>query len=138
MLVFHFNEALPQVAFDFTFGSSEFFFISSVPFGVALERLARFGVDIAYILIYFLIRGKTAAFKLAVNKVGNKGVHKNKYRNAKEHSTKAKESGTNNDGEHYPESVYTNNISKDLGSEEVAVELLENNDEDKENEGLNG
>ncbi len=138
MLAFNIYEAFPEVTFLIGFESSELFLIRPVSFGVMLDKLSRSRFNVAYFLIHLAVCGKTAPSELAVNKVGNEGINENKHGNAEKHTCEAEKTGTYNDGEHDPEAVDTDNVAENLGSQEVAVKLLQQNNKHGKDQRFHG
>ena len=65
-----------------------------------------------------------------------RGVNDHEHRHAQQHPPEAEQPRAEDDGEHDPEAVYADGAAEDLRPDDVAVKLLENDDEDDEHKAL--
>ena len=65
----------------------------------------------------------------AVNQTADDAVNDGEERNAQHHAGKAKQAAEEDDGEQYPEGRKAGAFAQDLGSQNVAVKLLQYEDE---------
>ena len=65
-------------------------------------------------------------------------VDDGKERHTNDHAHKAPQAAEQQDGEQHPEAGQTRGVAQDLGSDDVAVQLLQDQDEEDEPEGLDG
>ena len=89
--------------------------------------LAGIGVDMAHFGVYLCIIGQAAALELAVDHIGKEGIYKHEHGNAQQHTHKAEQAAAHDDGKHYPEAVDAHAVAEDLGTKEVTVKLLKQN-----------
>ena len=68
----------------------------------------------------------------------HRGVNDGEGRHGQQHAHEAEQAAAHDDGEHDPEAVDADGAAEDLGADDVAVELLQNENDDGEDQRLHG
>ena len=74
--------------------------------------------------------------KLIVDRVGNEQVNDRKHRHAQDHACEAEEAGRDGDRRKHPEARDADGVAEDLRPDDIAVHLLQDQNEDDEIERL--
>lgn len=78
------------------------------------------------------VLGQTAVMQQMIDALGNDAVNDREQRYADRHADKAEQAAEDQNGEHDPEARKAGRVAEDLRAEDVAVDLLKNDDEDNE------
>ena len=97
-----------------------------------------FLIDMVQLHIIFCPRGQILLFQVIAHISGYQPVYDRKCRHADDHSHKAKKPSKEQDGKQDPETGKSRGIPQDLRSQDIAVKLLQYQDEYKKIQALHG
>ena len=100
------------------------------------HALVRNGVNIIHIDIIRSLPREIAFFQLFVYLLVDRGIDDHEHRHAQQHPPEAEQPCAEDDGEHDPEAVDADGAAEYFRSYDIAVKLLEDNDEDDEHKAL--
>ena len=88
--------------------------------------------------IAICLGGHIPAAQTPVHQILGQHLQAGKHRHAQEHTQHAAEAAANQNGHHHPEAGDARGVAQDLGAQDVAVKLLQDDDEDHEEQALLG
>ena len=92
------------------------------------------GCFLLQLFICFQLFRQSFFDKLFVNGFANEGVDYSEDRNTEEHTDDTEDSAHRGNGDHDPDTAHTNAVAEDLGRDDVAVDLLNDENEDRKDQ----
>ena len=100
------------------------------------HRAQRGIVDIIQIHVFRGLCLEAAFFQSVIDQLLQAGIDHDEHRHAQQHADKAEQTAAEQDGKHDPEAVDTGGAAEDLRSDDVAVDLLQDEDKDDIDQAL--